>query len=124
MTILNYGGLVILFRHALISFPILAALGCSEGSADLTTYCDVQPIIEQRCTTCHGEPRANGAPMRLNTYKTAYKARGLMSQWVGDERMPPVGNPAVDDNEMTKDERELLLTWLDDGAEEGPEDCE
>lgn len=95
---------------------VLLTLACGSPSASPVDYCDVEPVIDQRCTTCHGNPRKNGAPIFLTTYEEVSSARGLIPHWVGDYRMPPENAPEVEGNELTEDERELILQWVDDGA--------
>ncbi len=72
--------------------------------------------------SCH---QAGGnAPMSLDTYAQVKQLRALVHDAVESRRMPPwppapccaeYENPA----KLTDDERTTLLTWIDEGAEEG-----
>lgn len=75
---------------------------------------DIQPILGQRCISCHGE-RAHMANLRLDTRAAADRvlASGLLLRKVsGQEKslMPPVGAP------LTPDQIATLKTWIDAGA--------
>ena len=75
---------------------------------------DVQPILAQRCISCHGE-RAHMGNLRLDSKNAAEHVltSGLLIKKVsGQEKttMPPVGAP------LTPEQIATLKTWIDGGA--------
>jgi len=82
-------------------------LGINLGG-NLTYTKDAKPIIEKHCSQCHN---ANWADKNWMDYDTAFKNRDKIKLRVGNESMPP-GNPT----EMTKEERKVLIDWVDQGA--------
>ncbi len=113
----------------ILAVGAFSCLGCSpaveDADAPEISYCDAQPILADKCLRCHSVPLMNGAPLSLETYelveevqvrvKNALSLEGFMpAVWVDDE--PPV-------EDLTEEERELLIAWLDDGAPRG-EGCE
>lgn len=119
-------------------FGALGSLGCgadADADADADsdsedvpefTYCDAEPIISDKCLRCHSEPLQEGAPISLETYelvkeeaasvRNALSTEGFMPAVWLDELEPPV-------QDLTEEERELLLDWLSDGAPRG-EGCD
>ncbi len=75
---------------------------------------DIQPILGQRCISCHGE-KMQMAGLRLDTRPAAKKVieSGLLLRKVsGQEKtlMPPVGAP------LTPTQIATLKSWIDSGA--------
>ncbi len=75
---------------------------------------DVQPILAQRCISCHGE-KAHMGNLRLDSRQAAdhVLTNGLLIRKVsGQEKttMPPVGAP------LTAEQIAILKTWIDAGA--------
>jgi len=95
-----------------------------QGPAPTTSYYrDAAPILAARCVTCH---QASGiAPMALTTYEEASSNAEKIGVFVGTGEMPPFPpdtgacRPLEDPRQMPDAERELLLTWVDEGAPEG-----
>ncbi len=126
-------------RFAAALALVLSASSCSGSEDDdaesgLTTdvtYCQVQPIIQSRCLRCHGDPQENFAPMPITSFDVIHAnypsdvERPLwkfMHQMVAASAMPPAPDfndlvPPVD--QLTEDERALLLDWLSGGAPRG-----
>jgi hypothetical protein len=92
---------------------------------------DVKPVLEARCTTCHGATRHKGG-LRLDTTAAIRKGSGsgavivpgnsansvLIAAVTGAEdrrRMPPKGEP------LSAEQIALLKAWIDGGAP-GPKD--
>ncbi len=103
----------LLFLKALTLFlctlPLLAA-----PLSNIEFARDIQPILAQRCISCHGE-RAHMANLRLDTRAAADHVivSGLLLRKVsGQEKslMPPVGAP------LTADQIATLKTWIEAGA--------
>lgn len=111
----------------------LAATGCGdEEPEDGVTYCQVKPVLDEKCRRCHGDPLANDAPVSLATFDAIHaeypagsgdEAWQLMEQMVSGGVMPPLPLQPTDGKgpvlPLTDDERELLLEWLDAGAPRG-----
>jgi uncharacterized membrane protein len=91
------------------------------AAADTVTFAQVQPIVEQRCAPCHSESPTNEsfttAPggVALDTpEQIAAQAEAIRAQAVDSTAMP-LGNVTG----MTDEERELLGSWIAQGAETG-----
>ncbi len=79
--------------------------------------------IQRRCSTCHSDPLANGAPMPLVTWEDFHGPSPSQPEvpvyiWLADRvgrddalRMPPPGSRAV-----SGVERERVLDWVQQGA--------
>ena len=96
-------------HSAFIAFFVLAA---PLPAVDFVK--DVQPILAQRCISCHGE-RTHLGNLRLDSRTAAdhVLSSGLLFRKVsGQEKtiMPPVGAP------LTADQIATLKTWIDAGA--------
>lgn len=86
--------------------------------------------MQRKCLRCHGNPPANGAPFRLDSYD-ATQVRSRDGSQVRSDRMreavlsgymPPVKllvEPPVE--ALTCEERTTLLAWLDEGAPPPPD---
>ncbi|HEY7334583.1 MAG TPA: cytochrome c [Bryobacteraceae bacterium] len=97
-------------------------LPCVHAASALTFHKDIEPILQNRCQTCHrpGEP----APMPLLTYEQtrpwarairAAVLTGKMPPWHAD----PHFGKFLNDLSMTGAEKEKLIAWIDAGAVEG-----
>ena len=98
----------VLVALLLSAFPGLAA------AANVEFARDIQPILAQRCISCHSE-RTHMANLRLDTRAAAdhVLTTGLLLRKVSGQEnsvMPPVGAP------LTPDQIALLKTWIDAGA--------
>lgn len=118
-------------------------LACSSGApetpptsdthvsqADAGGFCDAFAVMQRKCLRCHGNPPANGAPFRLDSYD-ATQVRSRDGSQVRSDRMreavlsgymPPVKllvEPPVE--ALTCEERTTLLAWLDEGAPPPPD---
>jgi hypothetical protein len=86
-------------------FLIFFIVSCSNGGDDSPvidptptptniTYANtISGIVSSRCTSCHGSPPTNDAPMSLSTYnnvKDAVTSRGLINQ-IESGNMPKNG---------------------------------
>ena len=93
---------IILISGVLLMF---FSVSCSSDSDDDDIIIDPPPttitytntirgIVSGNCTTCHGNPPTNSAPMSLTTYdnvKNAVQNRGLITR-IENGTMPPTGN--------------------------------
>lgn len=97
----------------------------SDTVAEAETYTwhrDVQPIVAEKCGTCHAE--GDIAPFALTTYAEALEMAPILAPSIESGQMPP-WPPATGCNEythsraLTDEQQEILLTWIDEGAPEG-----
>ena len=86
---------------------------------------DIQPILQARCSECHGESTAKSG-LRLDVKSAAFSggdsgavivpnasAESLLVGRIeseGDDRMPPKGEP------LSMKERDLFRRWINEGA--------
>jgi hypothetical protein len=96
----------------------LAGTGASVGVVAATGFCDVQPILKDKCQLCHAAAPLFGAPMALVTYadllapsktdasKPVYKR---VAERIHNMQMPmpPSGQPTLDANAIGK-----LDSWI------------
>ena len=110
----------------------------NQATSPSVSWCDVAPILEEKCQRCHRDPPDNGAPFPLLTYADTQesdparddperKRFEVMLLAVGEDLMPPVSllvEPSVVD--LTCEERTTLLTWLaaEAPASDDDPDCE
>jgi mono/diheme cytochrome c family protein len=84
---------------------------------------EIACILQRKCSTCHGEIPAQGAPMPLVSWEDFHAPTPSQSEvpvyrWVGDRagrddalRMPPPGSRALSGVEQA-----ALVAWVEDGA--------
>lgn len=86
-----------------------------ETETPKVSYSEVEPILLKRCVPCHREGEVG--PMHLTTYSEIRDYAAMVKEVIAEERMPPwpVASPRALRNplELTPDERETLLAWLD-----------
>jgi uncharacterized membrane protein len=100
----------------------------TSGSEAVLGFCDAAAVVAAKCTRCHSEPPANGAPFSLEGYDAMTAPAPLASNpsrtradrmraAVESGEMPYVTlelDPPVEP--LSCEERTTLLTWLDAGA--------
>lgn len=99
--------------------------GQDTDTGDEETYTwhrDVQPIVAQKCGGCHAE--GDIAPFALTTYEDAFTVAPILAPTIESGAMPPWPpadgcNEYTDSRGLTEEQREILLTWLEQGAPEG-----
>lgn len=114
-------------------FCLLVCLSCAAESEDaqnegesveqgLTYHRDAKPILDARCGTCHQD--GDIGPFSLTTYEevmtfeTAVRAsieNGTMPPWKPDDAC----NTYVGNIDLSAEERDIVLRWLDAGGLEG-----
>lgn len=128
------GGLGLL---ALVGVVVVLTTACGDDAppdegkagsgnvADAVTWCEVSEVLQAKCQRCHDAPPANGAPFPLVTYDDTQVEEAGITRWermqdmVDRRLMPPPGIELDPPAEMpTAAERELLLAWFDEGAED------
>jgi thiol-disulfide isomerase/thioredoxin len=112
-----------------VSTPTTAVEGCyisrapkpkQEGSVTYTKH--VSRILQNNCQECH-RPGQIG-PMALSTYDDAASWAESIREVVSERRMPPwFADPAhgkfSNDRRLSKEDRETLLSWIDQGTPKG-----
>jgi hypothetical protein len=112
--------LMLRWRRPLLCFFFLGSINACAGDGNNEvelSYLDVEPIIQDKCLRCHGDPRKNGAPVSFTTYGAVYDERIAIEMKIRGGDMPPTYldlSPPVED--LSSSEREMLLDWLDSGA--------
>jgi peroxiredoxin len=114
-----------------ISTPRTEVSGCpiertkNPHDREQVTYSkQVARIMQARCQECHRPGEI--APFSLLTYEDAEKRTSRIREAVLEERMPPWhADPRyghfANDRRMSREERDLLLAWIDAGAPKGDE---
>jgi hypothetical protein len=128
-----------LFCHILVRLTLACSSGVPESTptsdthvsqAEAGAFCDAFDVMERKCLRCHGDPTANGAPFRLDSYEaTQVPARDgntvrsdRMREVIESGFMPPVKlavDPPVEP--LSCAERATLLAWLENGAPPPPD---
>lgn len=96
--------------------------GSTPATAAVTYYADAKAIIDARCATCH---RAGDiAPFPLTTFDEVSALAEPVRASIEAGTMPPWQpsdecNSYLDSIDLTADEKQTLLAWLDDGAPAG-----
>jgi hypothetical protein len=94
-----------------------------EASEPTFTYWrDAKSVLDRKCAGCHVE--GDMAPFALTTYAEVAAVAPILSFSIAAGTMPPW--PPADgcqayqhDRSLADEERDLLLTWLSEGAPEG-----
>jgi peroxiredoxin len=94
----------------------------AEPRTDVTYAKHIAPIMQKYCQECH-RPGQVG-PFSLMTYKQARSWAETIREVVLDNRMPPWhADPRhgsfANDRSLTKQDRELLLAWIDNDCPKG-----
>ncbi len=112
-----------------VATPVVPAIGCiigrvpaREATGDITFSRQIAPLLNKHCVSCHRAGEV--APFELTSYEKAVGWSGMIDEVVREERMPPWhANPAhgmfKNDARLTDDEKDLIATWVRNGAPEG-----
>lgn len=95
--------------------------GCS-ATATPTYYGEAKAIVDARCATCHQADDIG--PFSLTTYEEVKTFEGAVRASIVNGTMPPWQpsddcNTYLDNIDLSPDEKDVLLEWLDGGAPEG-----
>ena len=97
--------------------------GASDATSVAPTYFgEAKAIIDARCATCH--KAGDIGPFPLTTYDEVSAFAGVVRASIVNGTMPP-WQPADDCNtyldsiDLTAEEKEVVVAWLDAGAPEG-----
>ncbi|WP_242205168.1 c-type cytochrome [Aestuariivivens insulae] len=116
------------FIYAFLSISLL--LNCSSGGDDpsepntnnpdpdpdtsgkVTYDADIKSIMTSNCTSCHGSPTSQGAPMSLTTFSQVKANVDKIITRVNSSSnpMPPASNGT-----LSSSEKNLIQQWKDDG---------
>src|SRR5580658_2231955 len=110
------------------SLPLLACstlitLVFVNGATPAPTFHrDVEPILENRCQSCHRPGEA--APMTFLSYKEVRPwAKAIRSALLTSKMPPWQADPRYghfsNDLSLAKGEKETIISWIDAGAREG-----
>lgn len=101
-----------------------AEQGTDESGETLayTYWRDAKTVIDRKCATCHQPGMV--APFSLETYDEVLELAPILAGAIDSGAMPPwppvaACNDYAVSRALADDERELLTTWLADGAPEG-----
>ncbi len=94
------------------------------GSAEIPEdefAAEVQPVIEARCASCHGEGRAGSHTIEFATAGDVAEISDDIQLVVESGYMPPwpasdVGVPMKHDFSISEQEKDILLRWAKDGG--------
>tara|TARA_R110000868_G_scaffold99106_2_gene272914 strand:- start:1147 stop:1434 length:288 start_codon:yes stop_codon:yes gene_type:complete len=77
----------------------------------IVTYdSDIKSIMSNNCTSCHGDPTTNSAPMSLTTFdQVKSNINNILS------RINNASSPMPQAGLMTIENRNLIQQWKDDG---------
>jgi peroxiredoxin/mono/diheme cytochrome c family protein len=95
----------------------------SSAPAGKVTYSkQIARLFQQKCQECH-RPGEIG-PFSLMTYRQANGWSEMIREVVADNRMPPwYADPRygkfANDRRLSKEEKQALLTWIEQGCAEG-----
>lgn len=97
----------------------------TETGEPLVTYTywrDAKPVLDAKCVGCHSA--GNIGPFSLTSYAEVEAVAAILPSSIESGDMPPwppdaACNEYQHDRSLTADERELLSTWLSEGASEG-----
>lgn len=94
----------------------------AAGDPTFTYYRDAKAVLDRKCAGCHRPDDI--APFPLETYEEVASVAAVLPTSITAGSMPPW--PPADgcndydhSRDLSDDERELLLTWLEEGAPAG-----
>ena len=106
----------------LIAAPVVFCADSPAPAGEITYTKHVAKIIQERCQECHRPGQI--APFSLTNYRQVKGWAKMIKEVVHDNRMPPwhadpnVGKFA-NDRSLSKAEKDLLFSWIDNGAPQG-----
>lgn len=119
-----------MIKIAAAALPLLVGLCACSGTdtptppdnTPVTYHRDAQVLLERYCTSCHTD--GGIAPFALSDYAAAAGKAQLIKGAVMAGTMPPwmpsdKGQPLRYSRAMRAEDRDLLLRWIDQGAQQG-----
>ena len=104
-------GTVVILGVIVWMTPAPAPKAAAGAAATPVSYAQVQPILAQRCYTCHGE-QVQMKNIRLDTPDLLRPQAQAVYQQVVVTRQMPMNNATG----ITEDERQLIKRWFEGGA--------
>lgn len=117
----------------------LGNLACSSekdepadpGPTGTVTWCEVDVVLARKCRVCHVGQGRHGAPFPLVTFEDTQvddsaleRPRWQMMQRMVELDLMPPEDETVNPAPLSSEERRVLLTWFDEGAQAvGGADC-
>lgn len=111
-------------KKVLLVFFILIKVNGFAQQKEIS-YTQIKSIIDNKCVSCH---RYNGyAPFGLENYNEIFKRKEFLKYVIANDYMPPwrANNNYrhfANNKALTKDEKNNILKWLEDGAKMGVEE--
>lgn len=114
-----------------VTVPETEAVGCHIGRVhratprgNITYANQISRLIQRHCVDCHREDGI--APFNLQKYEDVAAWAETICEVVQDQRMPPWhANPQygvfANDGRMSKEDKDLLFQWVDNGVPRGNE---
>lgn len=101
---------------------VIGRLKKVEPHGDVTFSKHIAPILNARCVECHRGGEI--APFPLTTYAETMGWEATIAEVIREDRMPPWNaNPEFghfrNDARLTPEQKQLLLTWIENGCPEG-----
>jgi len=108
--------------YRLCTLLSLLSISAAAGTAQVTFYKDVLPVIEKNCQSCHRPGEA--APMTFLDYKSTRPWAKAIKSIVLSRKMPPwLADPQFghfsNDRSLSDADVKTLIAWADSGAPEG-----
>jgi hypothetical protein len=112
-----------------VSVALTEAKGCIIGrvrtandDSPVTYSNQVARVLQDRCVECHREGQI--APFTMTSYDEVAGWGEMIAEVVQERRMPPwFADPKhgtfSNENSLTADEKELIVTWVKNGCPEG-----
>ncbi|MGD9719923.1 MAG: redoxin domain-containing protein [Pirellulales bacterium] len=112
-----------------VSEPVTRAPGCLIGrthaaneNSEVTYSNQISRLFQDRCVRCHREGEI--APFSLSNYDEIVGWAPMIEEVVRENRMPPWhADPKfgrfANDSRLTDEEKELISTWVANGAPQG-----
>jgi peroxiredoxin len=112
-----------------VSVPQTPTAGClisrrsdAPPQGEITYASHIARIVHRRCLECHREGEV--APFSLARWEDVQGWESMIAEVVSEDRMPPwSANPEHgrfrNDARLTPEEKQLLLTWIENGCPQG-----
>ena len=112
-------------RYLLFLFLFIFTVSCSSNNTNQSTITyneHIAPIIYTNCTPCHR--KGESGPFSFTNYKEVKRKAKTIKRVTQSGFMPPWPADAnyrhfVDEKYLTKEEKNLIAQWVDEGAVEG-----
>ncbi len=107
---------------AALTISLLLQQGGVQAKERVTFSKDVAPILQENCQNCHRPGQF--APMSLLTFDEARPWAKSIKKFVSTRKMPPysadpISFPMKGDLNLTQEEIDTIVAWVDQGAHEG-----